>query len=218
MDFARQQRNPTKHMVGIAVVILVHVLVIYALLTGLARKAVEVIKKPLTATIIEEVKLPPPPPPPPPPPKKVVIEQPKIPPPPVQPYVPPPDIPTPAPAEPVIAAPTVVVPTEPNVIAPPPPPAPPAPKPSVRKGLTPVEIIKPQYPREAIRAGIQSGKVVALLSVDEKGNVTDVRIKSSEPQRVFDREVIRTLAQWKFIPDGEKYVAEVEINFTLKDE
>ena len=49
----------------------------------------EVIKKPLTATIIEEIKLPPPPPPP--PPKK--IEIPKAPPPPQQPYVPPPDIP-----------------------------------------------------------------------------------------------------------------------------
>ena len=65
-------------------------LVIYALVTGLARKAVEVIKKPLTATIIEEVKLPPPPPPPPP---KRVIEPPKAQPVPVQPYVPPPDIP-----------------------------------------------------------------------------------------------------------------------------
>ena len=215
MDFARQQRDPTRHLLGITIVILVHVLVIYALLTGLARKAVEVIKKPLTATIIEEIKLPPPPPPPPPP--RKVIEQPKLPPPPVQPYVPPPDIPVPAPAEPVIAAPTAVVPVEPNVIAPPIQ-APPTPKPSVRKGLTPVEIIKPQYPREAIRAGIASGKIVALLSVDEKGNVTEVRIKSAEPPRVFDREVIRTLMQWKFIPDGDKYVAEVEVNFTLKDE
>ena len=82
MDFARQQRDPTRHLIGIAfVVILVHALVIYALLTGLARKAVEVIKKPLTATIIEEIKLPPPPPPP--PPKK--IEIPEAPPPPEQP-------------------------------------------------------------------------------------------------------------------------------------
>ena len=67
MDFAQRQRNPTRHLVGITIVVLLHVLVIYALLTGLARKAVDVIKKPLTATIIEEVKLPPPPPPPPPP-------------------------------------------------------------------------------------------------------------------------------------------------------
>jgi len=87
----------------------------------------------------------------------------------------------------------------------------------VRKGLVPVEGIKPEYPREAIRAGVQSGKVVCLLDVDEKGNVTEVKIKSAQPPRVFDREVINTLMRWKFIPDGEKYVAEVEVNFTLKD-
>jgi protein TonB len=113
---------------------------------------------------------------------------------------------------------TATPPTEPNVIAPPVVVAPPAPKPAVRKGLTPVEIIKPQYPREAIRAGVQGGRVVCLLNVDEKGNVTDVKIKSAEPPRVFDREVVQTLMRWKFIPDGEKYVAEVEVNFTLKDE
>src|SRR4249920_2582147 len=107
MDFAQQQRNPGKHVLGITVVILIHVLVIYALLTGLARKAVEVIKKPLTATIIEEVKLPPPPPPPPP---KKIVEPPKAQ-PVVQPYVPPPDIPVPQPTTPpVISAPTIVVP------------------------------------------------------------------------------------------------------------
>jgi periplasmic protein TonB len=216
MDFARQQRDPARHLIGIAFVVLVHAIVIYALVTGLARKAVEVIKKPLTATIIEEIK--PPPPPPPPPPKKI-IEAPKLR-PIIQPYVPPPDIPlpTPPPAEPVISAVTPTPPIEPPVIAPPAPVVVPAPKPAVRKGLVPVEIIKPVYPREAIRAGIQGGKVVCLLNVDEKGNVTEVKIKSSEPPRVFDREVVRTLMLWKFIPDGEKYVAEVEVNFTLKDE
>jgi protein TonB len=215
MDFARQQRDPARHLIGITFVVLVHVIVIYALVTGLARKAVEVIKKPLTATIIEEIKTPPPPPPPPPP--RKIIEPPKAQ-PIVEPYVPPPDIPVPTtPSEPVIAAVTPTPPAEPVVIAPPPVVAPPAPKPAVRKGLVPVEIIKPEYPREAIRAGVQGGKVVCLLDVDEKGNVTDVKIKSAQPPRVFDREVINTLMRWKFIPDGEKYVAEVEVNFTLKD-
>ena len=31
MDFARQQRDPTRHMIGIGFVILVHILVIWAL-------------------------------------------------------------------------------------------------------------------------------------------------------------------------------------------
>jgi protein TonB len=197
-------------MIGIACVILVHVLVIYGLATGLARKAVEVIKKPLTATIVEEIKAPPPPPPPP---KK--IETPKTPPPP-QPYVPPPDIPMPTTSsEPVIAAITPTPPPEPPVIAPPaPPPPPPAPpKPAVRKGI--VAISKPEmdYPREALRKGIYSGRVVARLSIDEKGNVTEVKIVEANPPRVFDRDVIANLMQWKFQGDGEKYIGEVEVEF-----
>ena len=214
MDFARQQRDPTRHLIGIAFVILIHALVIWALVTGLARKAIEVIKKPLTATIVEEIKAPPPPPPP--PPKKVEIQ--KAPPPPEQPYVPPPDIPPPVTqSEPVIAAVTPTPPPAPPVIAPPPPPAPVA-KPAIRRGITPIAKVEPVYPREAIRADIRKGQVIARLQIDEKGNVTDVQIMESNPPRVFDREVIRALKLWKFSAEGEKFVGEVEVNFTLKEE
>jgi protein TonB len=213
MDFARQQRDPTRHLIGISVVVLLHVIVIYALVTGMARKAIEVIKKPLTATIVEEIKVPPPPPPPP----KKIIEPPKTPPPPEV-YVPPPDVPVPTqPTEPVIAAVTAAPPIAPPVIAPPAPPAPPAPKPAVRKGITPIYRVEPVYPREAIKAGISQGTVVARLNIDEKGLVTEVRIMESDPPRVFDREVVRALSQWKFSAEGEKYVGEVEVSFSLKD-
>jgi protein TonB len=212
LDFARQQKDPIRHFIGIAIVILVHVVVIYGLMTGLAQKAVQVIKKPLTATIVQEIKLPPPPPPPP---KK--IEIPKVPPPLQQPYVPPPDIPVPTtPSEPIIAAVTPTPPPEPPVIASPAPPAAPAPKPAVRRGIVPISRVSPEYPREAIRRDIASGRVVARLDIDEKGNVTDVRIVEANPPRIFDREVVRALSQWKFQPDGERYVGEIEINFTLK--
>jgi len=214
MDFAQQQRNPTRHLIGMTIVILLHVIVIYALLTGLARKAVDVIKKPLTATIIEEIKLPPPPPPPPP---KKIIEPPKAV-APVQPYVPPPDIPTPAPVEPpVISAPSITPPPEPFVIAPPVV-APPPPKPAIRRGLVPLVKVNPIYPREAIRSGIEKGRVVARLFIDEKGSVTEVRIVEADPPGVFNKEVIRALSQWKFQAEGEKFVGEVELTFTLKDQ
>lgn len=224
MDFARQQRDPKRHLIGIAIVVLLHALVVWALLVGVGKRAIEIIKKPLTATIIEEIK--PPPPPPPPPPKKIIPEQPKVRPPP-QPYIPPPDIPVPPPiTPPVIAAPTVTPPPEPVVIAPPPPPvvappAPPAPppaKPAVRRGIVPIEREDPVYPREAIRAGVDKGRVLARLQIDENGSVTEVNIVSSHPPRVFDRAVRDALIKWKFKADGEKYVGEVEVNFTLKDE
>jgi len=222
MDYARRQRDPGRHILGISFVVLLHGLVIYALVSGLARKAVEVIKKPITATIIEEIKAPPPPPPPPPP--KKIIEQPKVE-VPIQPYVPPPDIPPPPQ---VIEAPTITAvtpeppPKQEYVIAPPPPPvvvAPPAPpKPAVRRGITPITGDDPVYPREAIRAGVAKGRVTVRLQIDERGNVTDVIIVSSEPPRVFDRAVKSALQEWKFRADGEKYTGEVEVNFTLKDE
>jgi protein TonB len=208
MDYARQQRDPMRHMVGLGFVVLVHVLVIWALLSGLGNTVIQVIKKPLTATIVEEIKLPPPPPPPPP---KKIIEAPKTP-VPVETYIPPPEV-----VNPTV---TPTPPPETYVIAPPPvveaPPAPP--KPAVRRGIVRLSGDDPAYPREAIRAGVSKGRVVARLQIDEKGNVTDVNITQSEPRGVFDKAVRAALERWKFKAEGEKYVGEVEINFTLKDE
>ena len=217
MDYARQQRDPTKHAIGIGFVVLVHLLVIYALVTGLGRSVIEVIKKPLTATIIEEIKAPPPPPPPP----KKIVEMPKVQ-APVETFVPPPDIPVPTTTTaPVISAVTSTAPTEPHVIAPPPvvaviaPPAPP--KPAIRRGIARVSGDDPVYPRAAIRAGIERGSVLARVMIDEKGNVYDVIIVKAEPARHFTQAVIDALKEWKFHAEGEKYVGEVEINFALKD-
>ena len=223
MDFARQQRDPKRHLVGFTFVVLLHVLVVYALMTGLAKQAVEVIKKPMTATIIQEIK--PPPPPPPPPPRRIELPKMAA---PVKPYVPPPDVPPPAPPPP---APTITVatptppPPQPYVIAPPPPPAPPAvvvappapPKPAIRRGITPVQRVDPEYPRAAIRAGVEKGRVLARVNIDEQGNVTAVNIVSAEPPRVFNQSVTDALMQWKFKAEGEKYVGEIEVTFTLKD-
>ena len=168
MDYARQQRDPARHVIGIGFVILVHALVIWALMSGLGKNIVQIIKKPLNATIIEEVKLPPPPPPPPP---KKVVEQPKVQ-TPLETYVPPPDIPVPTTSSaPVISATTTTAPTEPHVIAPPPqvvaPPAPP--KPAVRRGVVRMSGDDPQYPKEAIRAGVAKGRVVARLPDRREG-------------------------------------------------
>jgi protein TonB len=201
-------------LIGIAFVILIHALVIYGLVTGLARKAIEVIKKPLTATIVEEIKAPPPPPPPP---KK--IEIPKTPPPP-QPYVPPPDVPVPTvQSEPVISAVTPTPPPEPPVIAPPPPPVvapPPAPPaPVVRRNVKPVSVVEPDYPREARKREIE-GTVKAHLFIDEKGNVTDVKIIDAKPSRIFDQAARAALMQWKFAPGSEKFIGEIEIEFKLQ--
>ena len=66
MDYAQQQRNPLKHLISFSLVVLLHVIVIYALVNGLARKIVDVIKKPIETKIVKEQKAPPPPEAPPP--------------------------------------------------------------------------------------------------------------------------------------------------------
>ena len=216
MDYARQQRDPTKHAIGITFVVLVHLLVIYALVTGLGRAVIEVIKKPLTATIIEEIKAPPPPPPPP----KKIVEMPKVQ-SPVETYVPPPDVPVPTTSTaPVISAVTATAPTQPHVIAPPVVQAPVVqapPKPAIRRGIARIAGDDPVYPRAAIKAGIERGTVLARVMIDEKGNVYDVIIVKAEPARYFTQTVIDALKEWKFHAEGEKYIGEVEINFQLKD-
>jgi len=72
------------------------------------------------------------------------------------------------------------------------------------------------FPRQAQKDGI-SGRVVAHVYVAPAGNVTDVKIVSAQPPRVFDREVIRALSQWKFNPEPVGFIGEYEIVFNLKD-
>jgi protein TonB len=221
MDYARQQRNPSRHLIGIGGVVLFHALVIYALVTGLARKVVEVVKGPIEVKVIEEVKTPPPPPEVVPPPPKTAAPPP--------PFIPPPEIniatqttaPTitavtreapPAPMAPVIQPPA------PPAAKPAPAPAPAGPKSARVVCPNYVEVMsKIEYPRQAIKDGVQGGRVVVHLMVRPDGTVGEVRIVSATPPRVFDREVTRALSQWRFAPEPVGFIGEVEIDFKLTD-
>jgi protein TonB len=83
-DYASQQRNPGKHVVGLGLVVLLHIILFWAISSGLAKKFVKVIKGPVEAQLIEDAKPDIPPPPPPPPPQKSAPPPPE--------YVPPVDI------------------------------------------------------------------------------------------------------------------------------
>jgi TonB family protein len=96
-------------------------------------------------------------------------------------------------------------------IAPPPEPA------KARRSLVRVSGEPPVYPRDAIRAGIESGRVVALVTVDAQGNVADIDIVRSEPPRIFDRAARTALALWKFKAEGERYQGEVELRFNFRE-
>lgn len=203
-----QSSGTARRTQTIIVVGVLHVLVGYALVSGLARKVVEVIKAPIETKIIEEVRKPPPDTPPPPPPKLAT---------PPPPFIPPPEINIQTPIQQAQTITTVTT-TKPPP-GPPPKAAPPAPTqaPAVRKNVKPVgDIVRPVFPRQAIRDGVQSGTVVAHLVIRPDGSVSEVRIISAKPPRIFDREVQRALSQWRFAPEPVGFVGEVEIEFKLE--
>jgi protein TonB len=210
VDFVEYERNPSKKWIGIVAVILLHVLVIYALVSGLARKVVEVVSQPVEARIIAEVSVP------------VAPEQPASP-PPVKPLTPPPlaplpeiQVPQPLPQN------AITAPAEVN-------PAPPAPTiQAVEVSLrTPVRIPavvdarvceKPSYPRRALENNEQGTVVLAfLIGID--GNVVDSRIEKSSGHKQLDQAAVAGLSLCKFRPgtvDGKPEESWTKIQYVWK--
>ena len=218
MDYNFKPHDPSARAKGVAIVVGVHVLVGWALVSGLARKAVEVIKKPLEATVIQEVKLPPPPPPPPPPPKLIkppeIKAPPKIEAPPPPPFIPPPEVTPPPTTAPAITSVPTPPPTPP-VIAPPPPPAPPAPPAAptgpVAIGVVCPSMVKPEIPRKALQEGI-SGVVKAQATISN-GQVKEVTILSGP--RIYHAAVKAAMMQYKCQTSATDVVATQEFEFKI---
>ncbi len=63
---------------------------------------------------------------------------------------------------------------------------------------TPVTREPVEFPREAVKAGVDKGEVKVKVIVDAAGAVTDVQILEARPPRIFDRAVRSSLAKWKF--------------------
>ena len=64
-------------------------------------------------------------------------------------------------------------------------------------------------------SGAQQGRVKARMTLDASGEVTRVEILDSNPRRVFDRAVVRSLSQWKYAPGADARSVEVEVEFRL---
>jgi protein TonB len=220
VDFAEAQRSPGKHPVGLIVVIVMHVVLGYALVSGLARRVVEVALKPVETKIIEEVKPPPPPPPEnlPPPPKN-------LPPPPA--FVPPPEVqvaqqPTNAPT---ITTTNVAPPPQEVRIAPAPPaPAPPAPpRAAARPAIGNVQSCAPSYPAAATRAEA-TGTTRVRFTVDASGKLDKAEVvKSAGPSRehrLLDRTAVDALSACAFKPgvdeNGKPVGGAFEVDYVWK--
>lgn len=204
MDFAldRQQQYSTKSIISIGATVLLHLVIGYALVTGLARDVINVITKPIETRIIEEIKLPPPQVKTPPPPKFVK-------PPPA--YVPPPEV-------------QVNVQPQQNVIAavsnaPPEPYVPATPAPAVAKvGLACPDSTRIrqslEYPRQALQNNI-SGNVLVQFVVGTNGESKDFSlIRSAHP--LLNRAALDAAHRFNCVGQGREVVVQVPFEFKVE--
>lgn len=190
MAYADQKMSGNR-MTALIIVALIHLVVGYALVTGLAYEGVrEIMKKVTTVDIKKEEEKKPPPPPPKPkdlPPPPIVAPPPKVnlaPPPVVE------TVQTPPPAPPPI------------VLAPPPA----APPPSQARAATPKNakdwgrFAQDNYPPDALRAE-KSGKVAVRVTVGPDGRVTGCTVTASSGTPSLDDGACKLMAKYgKFNP------------------
>lgn len=210
-------------------VVAFHVGALWALQSGLLRRAAEVvIPAQVLAEFLEPPKPPPevkPPPPPPPPPAKPLARTPVVPRAPMP--VAKPD-PAPAPNAPVAVAEPVPPPVvhapaaAPAPVAPPAPAAPPAP-PRIELPSSNAAYLnnpRPNYPAMSRRMGEQ-GKVVLRVLIDAEGQPQEIEIKQSSGYERLDQQALQAVRQWRFVPGKRNGVPEamwniVPINFVLE--
>lgn len=220
MNFSQRQRDPRRGAIGFGLVVLFHAAVVYALLTGLAKKVVDVVRAPIETKVIEEVKKPPPPPEiaVPPPPRLEAPPPPFIPPPEVQ-------VATPPPPQPTITAVTPTPPPAPVTIAPAPPPvvvaapAPPPPAPA-KTGVEAVctKVVKPELPGVAA----QGRATVNVRYTIQGGKVTKMDVVRYSFPGVSDRKVQRALiasieeAAGQYVCPGDHADVQQEFVFNIQ--
>jgi len=188
MAYADREMSGSR-VVAIVIVVLIHVALGYALITGLAYSAAKSLVERVTTIDIDE----PPPPEPeeePPPPEP----QPDVPPPPV---APPPPINVATTPPPIRTQVNIPPPAPPRRIVPPPaPPAPPAPPPappapSQARGVSPdnqgrwAARIQENYPATAVRREIE-GQVGVTVQVGTDGRVSSCTVSRSSGESILD--------------------------------
>ena len=224
-DYASRQRKPSKHLVGMGLVVVLHLLLFWAISSGLARTVAKKIQGPVEAVLLQETKpdIPPPPPPPPqpppPPPKNL--------PPPPPAYVPPVDVAVTAPA-PVnaiaavtAAAPTQAAPIAPAAVAPAAPapaPAPPAPPVRVAAVVNSANCEKPDYP-SASRRLEEEGTVSLRFLVGADGKVIQSEVEKSSGFKRLDEAARAGLSKCAFKPatvDGKPEQGWASMKYTWR--
>lgn len=215
MAYADQGMSKNR-MIALGLVALLHVLLGYAFITGLALKAVKAIVQPLETVNVKD-EAPPPDEPPPPPPEEIEIP----------PFVPPPTVTVEQTAVPTITVQQQVPQVAPPVFAPPAPPAPPAPvataapTPATPKGRG-NGISEDDYP-DASRRAEEQGVTRVTYTVTTDGRAANCRVTATSGSTRLDDATCKIIERrFRFNPatrDG-KPVEETKsqpVRWQLKD-
>jgi protein TonB len=216
VNYAQDQRDPGKHTVGFGVVVLLHVVVVYALVAGLAKKVVDVIKQPLETKVIEEVKKPPPPP-------ETVIPPPPVLAAPPPPFIPPPEIRLdnlPPPSQNTIVASNPNPPSSSNIS----PMVAPAASGTGQVAPVSAAVVCSNYakvmgdaafPKEAIRLGLEKGAAVIQFTLGASGEIRDIKtVSASHP--IFARNSTRLVGEYKCQAQGRDMLVQVPFGYKLE--
>ena len=68
---------------------------------------------------------------------------------------------------------------------------------SAPKPPKPLSRANPEYPRAALRRGVE-GSVLLEFSIDGSGNVVSPRVIEAKPRGVFEAAALEALAKWKY--------------------
>jgi periplasmic protein TonB len=215
MDFSERQSDPKRKLTGIVVVIMFHAIVAYALMSGLARRVVDVVRAPIDAKVIEELMKPPPPP-------EVAVQPPpklEAPPPP---FIPPPEVPVAVPpaVQPTITAAVTAPPANTDIT--PVAPVAPAPAPAAPAMVSAAVVCanyssvmgEAGFPRDAERQGLEKGEALIQFTLGAAGEVKDIRaLRASHP--IFARNSIRIVGDYKCAGQGRDVVVQVPFGYQL---
>ncbi|MBC7456436.1 MAG: TonB family protein, partial [Massilia sp.] len=197
MNFS-SDRNPGKNFTGITIVVVLHVLVAYGIVTGLGKRMVTKMAEAVETKIIEEAKPPPPKdiPPPPPPPEMQA---------PPPPFIPPVEVNVQQPPaqQSTIAVSSAAKPVSNDLARPAAPStAPPGNNPSPVRVAASADFSTcalPEWPKASLR-NEETGTVTLSFLIGEDGRVADSKIVKSSNFRDLDKAAVTGISKCRFKP------------------
>jgi len=79
----------------------------------------------------------------------------------------------------------------------------------------PLYRVEPRYPAKALKRGAE-GFVIMSFTINETGRPVDIKVTDANPRRMFEREAMRALKNWKYQPKVVDGKAIAQVGQTVK--